>query len=1137
MAAVQYGLRKRSYPFQQRRTDAAITGADLALPATKATVAAGLRPGVLTKAELLSFRGRSSDYLEARNLILTKWEEDLKYLSVEACLALGQPQQRGLLRQAHQFLTEQGHINFGVLEEPAAGAGAASLDAAVDEEPAEPAELDDAQLTVKLFALLETVDMAVATEKGIRKQLGEQLGMDLHHRKAFIREQVHRFLAGDRSIPEPEPAAQPTPPRSASKPPKPITGRVIVVGAGPAGLAAAMQLKRCGVEVVVLEARDRVGGRVHTQRDVFSAPVDLGASIITGTSVDVGKGLRADPSAVVARQLGVPLHQLGNLLPLYDGLTGQPVVPEVDARVEKVRDSLMDEARERVEELGEDAVQGESLGAAIQKAFVAREQRLLDWHWANLEYGCSAQLSQVSLAHWNQDEEYGGFGGPHCMVVGGYNSILEALAAKLDVRLATPVSHISDDDDGVKVTSSSGEVFAGQAVIVTVTLGCLKAGTIRFEPALPSWKTDAIQRLGFGSLNKVIMEFPRAFWDESADFFGAALGGGPAARGLCFMFWNFQRFCGQPILAALVSGAAAEASETSTDQQMQESAMAVLRRLHGESIPDPKACIVTRWTSDEYSRGSYSYVAVGASARTYDQLALPVRRRVLFAGEHTCKEHPDTVGGAMLTGLREAVRALHMLKGDDDETGNAAANAVDTPLKVKKRKAGQSDSDESESSESDEEDIVPMKSKLSKRKRKASADVTADKGAKKRRHKKREAGSGDEAGDSDRLAKKLPIRMAARNAEAVRMELQEREAARADIKALWRALLSAAAGDTAGVADMMAASLTHSAQAQFLESLMKASPDALAHVASDPACMAALNGWLVELIPERMSFHVLELILKALARMPVRLPVLKSSGIAQTVRQRVVDHPNKTTKALAASLVKKWVDGASGKPAAPPASVPAAPPVQEARPTPASSLPSSAVDSAAEDLPEVDPESQAMKAAAAQAEEIARLHAERIAQIEAELRQAKRSTQDALPSIESFQHYARSGASGSKHKHKHKDTDALRRKASHTRSATNGSSHHASTPGSVRSSAGSVSEGITDPQIRSEVQTYVTKQLKALYQRKEISKDDYKWVAKKATDKVLRESEPPLGEFMTSKRKHKVKELVEKYVKQRKAGV
>lgn len=102
-----------------------------------------------------------------------------------------------------------------------------------------------------------------------------------------------------------------------------------------------------------------------------------------------------------------------------------------------------------------------------------------------------------------QDEEYAGFGGPHCMVVGGYSQITDALAAGLDVRLGCAASSISYDDTGVRVTCASGEVVEGKAAVVTVPLGCLKAADVTFQPALPSWKQDAVEKLGFGALNKV----------------------------------------------------------------------------------------------------------------------------------------------------------------------------------------------------------------------------------------------------------------------------------------------------------------------------------------------------------------------------------------------------------------------------------------------------------------------------------------------------------------------------------------------------------------------------------------------------------------------------------------------------------
>lgn len=85
------------------------------------------------------------------------------------------------------------------------------------------------------------------------------------------------------------------------------------------------------------------------------------------------------------------------------------------------------------------------------------------------------------------------------------------------------------------------------------------------------------------------------------------------------------------------------------DRSVYSTAIAqALRRVYGEAVPEPVASYATRWASDEFTRGSYSYVAVGCSGAEYDKLAAPVASKVLFAGEHTCKEHPDTVGGGAL---------------------------------------------------------------------------------------------------------------------------------------------------------------------------------------------------------------------------------------------------------------------------------------------------------------------------------------------------------------------------------------------------------------------------------------------------------------------------------------------------------
>ncbi|EPS74237.1 hypothetical protein M569_00518, partial [Genlisea aurea] len=503
---------------------------------------------------------------------------------------------------------------------------------------------------------------------------------------------------------------------------------IIVVGAGPAGLVAARHLQRHGFSVTVLEARSRIGGRVYTDRKSFSVPVDLGASIITGVEADVAGERRPDPSSLICAQLGLELTVLNSECPLYDTMTGQKVPSDLDEAFEAEYNSLLDDMVMLATEKGDHANKM-SLGAGLEYGLQKRsmshseksniektpiklkgtslmaqdclvnketpsaldsvtetlsplERRVMDWHFAHLEYGCAALLEDVSLPNWNQDDVYGGFGGAHCMIKGGYSAVVEALGEGICIHLNHAVNEISYQSQecekrncpnkNVRVSTLNGKEFSADAVLVTVPLGCLKAESIKFAPPLPQWKHLSIKRLGFGVLNKVVMEFPAVFWDDSIDYFGATADD-TDQRGWCFMFWNLKKTVGAPVLIALVVGKAAiDGQNTASDHLIH--ALLVLRKLFGDSnVPEPVAFFVTDWGKDPYSYGAYSYVAVGSSGEDYDILGKPVENCVFFAGEATCKEHPDTVGGAMMSGLREAVRIIDILNDGTDCIAEAEA--------------------------------------------------------------------------------------------------------------------------------------------------------------------------------------------------------------------------------------------------------------------------------------------------------------------------------------------------------------------------------------------------------------------------------------------------------------------------------
>ena len=280
-----------------------------------------------------------------------------------------------------------------------------------------------------------------------------------------------------------------------------------------AGLAAARQLHNFGYQVKLLEARDRVGGRCSTDWSL-GAGIDLGASIITG--------LEGNPLTVLCQQLDTKLHILNYECPIFDH-SGKEIDKEIDQRMEKSFNTILDLSK-NMEKLsiatkGADVKSFSLLGAieallGAEGNLSSNERSLFNWHIANLEYGCAANLDNVSLQHWDQDDG-NEWGGEHCLLKEGYNSITNHLTRDIDVEMNQIVSSIEYDDDGVKIVTQNQTIEA-DAVLVTLPLGVLKDGqvfrifvsyrisAVKFSPELPSWKTGAIERLGFGLLNKVM---------------------------------------------------------------------------------------------------------------------------------------------------------------------------------------------------------------------------------------------------------------------------------------------------------------------------------------------------------------------------------------------------------------------------------------------------------------------------------------------------------------------------------------------------------------------------------------------------------------------------------------------------------
>lgn len=195
------------------------------------------------------------------------------------------------------------------------------------------------------------------------------------------------------------------------------------------------------------------------------------------------------------------------------------------------------------------------------------------------------------------------------------------------------------------------------AVIVTLPLGVLKAGDVAFNPPLPAPQQQAIAALGMGVLNKCCLRFDRPFWPRSVDWLEHI----PAERGRWTEWVSFERAAQRPVLMGFHAGTVARDMEAWTDAQVVSSAMDTLRQAYGQRIPEPQSVQITRWHSDPWARGSYSFNALGSHPRQRDALGQTLGQALVLAGEATDRQHFGTAHGAYFSGLRAARQVQQLL--------------------------------------------------------------------------------------------------------------------------------------------------------------------------------------------------------------------------------------------------------------------------------------------------------------------------------------------------------------------------------------------------------------------------------------------------------------------------------------------
>ncbi|KAH9954237.1 amine oxidase [Russula dissimulans] len=505
------------------------------------------------------------------------------------------------------------------------------------------------------------------------------------------------IVASAFKFPEPELALAPLSNNGTganSLPPK-LIKQVLILGGGVSGILAARKLTEEGItDFLIVEARNELGGRM--QSSSFGAPgrqvtVEIGANWIQGTQEGNGP---SDPILVLARKHNITTVESDFLTSMttYDE-TGAVDYLDVFNKSFDAYTNLTSAAGARFPQSLIDLTARTGYSLINQRPKTPHE-KAAEYFQFDLEYAQSPEQSSLMTSSWGNNFTYdvnqGGFSTNSLFSIDrhGFKHVIQAEAAEFlkpsQVLFNATVATIAYSDSGVTVTLTDGRKLSAQYSICTFSLGVLQNDDVRFEPVLPTWKTEAIHSMtmvlnmtlqfsvvmqpadvdhysGQATYTKIFLRFPKKFWFDTqfALYADTERGRYPVWQGLDVNGF----FPGSGVIFATVTGDFSERIESLSDDKVKSEALGVLQAMFPNvTIPEPTAFLFPRWSSDSLYRGSYSNWPASFVTRHHTNLRAPLGR-LWFAGEALSEKYFGFLHGAYYEGEATGAQVSQCLKG------------------------------------------------------------------------------------------------------------------------------------------------------------------------------------------------------------------------------------------------------------------------------------------------------------------------------------------------------------------------------------------------------------------------------------------------------------------------------------------